>query len=404
MTSPISPFSKKATADIPSLVVISILCLIVLFVLIPFFQKGSSEQYGTLKEISKDIKATFDKLTGKEAETRKTQADGEFLKKYDSFVKSFQSCFSSSKSGCFCRIPLSSPDDQKYVFELKKDSTLGYYIRPYRIDGETQSVLQKRIPLAPLDAALKKKLCYITSNTFPASLTLPLAQQPYSLESFFVTQSTNGPIEDSKEAIFSLTYTNNEKLLTDSHIIPFLIYFYKPTPDQMCFINPQFSGTYVNRPLCDESLPALQIKPIKPNACKVQAAFPGYTYWGDETGKTLETPKSWLEEPLQEYKDQGEKVTINLKVIDCLVEDLVIKILDSDLGKPDEVATFTGQALVRDGDKIKVSWTTDLKGKGEDIGYPELIVQVSTGEGKVLFTGIQKLIVSNKRKSTNVAS
>ena len=286
--------SKKATTEIPNLLIITVLALIVIFVLVPFFQKGSSEQYGTLREISKDIKAGFDKLTGKEEEVRKTQADGDFLAKYTSFVTSFQSCFNSPKSDCFCRIPLSSSGDEKYTFTLKRDPNLGYYLFPYRIEEGKQFVLQKRIPLGLDTASKRKRLCYITANTFPASLTipLPLTQQLYPLESFFATQSTSGPIEDSKDAMFSLTYTNNENLLTDSHTIPFLIYFYKPTPDQMCFINPQFSGTYINRPLCDESTPAQQ---LKPNACKVQAAFAGYTYWGDEFGKTLETPKKWWE-------------------------------------------------------------------------------------------------------------
>src|SRR3989344_2778979 len=113
--------SKKATTEIPNLLIITVLALIVIFVLVPFFQKGSSEQYGTLREISKDIKAGFDKLTGKQAEIRKTQADGNYLTKYSSFVKHLQACFSSSKSDCLCRAPIPSSSDEKYAFILKRD-------------------------------------------------------------------------------------------------------------------------------------------------------------------------------------------------------------------------------------------------------------------------------------------
>lgn len=421
--------SKKATADIPSLVVVSILCLLVIFILVPFFQKGSSEQYGTLREISKDVKAGFDKLTGKEAEVRKTKEDGDFLVKYSSFAKSFQSCFSSSKSDCICKLSIPSFSDEKYAFELKQDPTLGYYMFPYRID-ETQYILQKRIVLASDITLKKKRLCYITPtsgftlsepdfrpNSVQRTPPTPITYGNYPLESFIVKQAGKG-------TMFSLTYTASGKqqvaTFTTMYTTMF-VDFYKPTADELCFINQKFLNTFPNKPLCDDLTPGLsfsneplkfqndpQIPPeqVDINTCKVQAAFPGYTYWGDENGKTLETPKRWWEEELLERKDQGERVTINLKVLGCTTTELVIKILDSDLGKDDEVATFTGQAIVRDGDKIKVSWTTENKVK--DIGYPDLFVQVSTGEGKILFTGIQKLQVSNRisntKKSTNIVS
>ena len=242
--------SKKATAEIPSLVVITILALLVIFIVVPFFQKGSSDQYGTLREISKDVKAGFDKLTGKEEEVRKTQADGDFLTKYTSFVTSFQSCFSSSKKDCICRIPFHSYGDERYSFELKQDPGLGYYLTPYRIEQGAQYLLQKRRPLASDTTLKKKSLCYITPNAVN-----PQIDESYPLASFVITQSQSiRKPEDIPEVYYTLIYSDKEKPLTANNHNFYALQFYKPTADQMCFMDSSTLRKYINsKPLCDTS-------------------------------------------------------------------------------------------------------------------------------------------------------
>lgn len=256
-----SLFSRKATMDIPNLAIYLILGLIIIFVLIPFFQKGSSEQYSTLKEISKDIKAFFDKLTGKQEETRKTQEDGEFLKQYTSFVKSFQACFSSSKSDCRCSLSLPVFSDDKYSFVLERDQTLGYYLIPYRTEEGSQHLLQKRIVLAS-DAVLKKKtLCYITPtnnffipndplrpDSYPRTSPQPTTYGTYPVESFLLIQS-------NQKTTLNLLFTSKEGTNPVVATFNYFLDFYKPTADELCFINQKFPNPYREKPLCDAATP-----------------------------------------------------------------------------------------------------------------------------------------------------
>ncbi len=260
--------------EVPSYLVYMILGLIVLVVLsIYFIGKAIPTSYGEVRDIEKELTASWNTFIKGKPTSPQTIADINFFNTtYLTFIKELESCRASEKKDCICRLSTFTKSSEEYKITIEQHTGVGYYSYP---EFRPKDANQAPRLLPGVDVFLlfadqtpaSVRLCLATDISDPKKM-YPVSRFTFSLDTLSNLQMSTlyrSPPPAGVPTQFSFVPTPEFQL----HMSTFNSFpqpttqfpsaptkpdldIYKVNENQLCFIAPSVSAT--NRaklPSCD---------------------------------------------------------------------------------------------------------------------------------------------------------